>query len=303
MPDVHRETVGYRQMASLSGGRSDIRALLLLGYVVLGAWLIVTSTEPMTLMLVGLMAGMEPSDLLFEIVARLGVGLSIVALALLGGLIAGEAPPLRAGPTIITGTALPAGIGAVALVLASAWAGGVALGRPHAGVADGELYTLGTLLVLLGVISEELLFRGLLQPVLVRAWGAVAGVLISSLAFVVIHMIGGWAHPVSLLNILLAGIWFGLLGLRTGGLLAPILAHFGYNWAEEMIFGASPNPGIGSFGSIFDVDLVGPTIWGGSLEGLNASLAVSVVLIALIIPLAPGVWRQAPSGGKAPAHI
>ncbi len=303
MPDVHRETAGYRHMASLSSGRPDIRALLVLGYVVLGAWLIVTSTEPMTLMLVGLMAGMEPTDLLFEIVARLGVGLSLVALALLGGLIAGEAPPLRVGPTVITGTALPAGIGAMALVLASAWAGGVAIGRPHAGVADGELYMLGTLLVLLGVISEELLFRGLLQPVLVRTWGAAAGVLVSSLAFVVIHMIGGWTHPVSLLNILLAGIWFGLLGWRTGGLLAPILAHFGYNWAEEMIFGASPNPGIGSFGSILDVDLVGPTIWGGSLEGLNASLAVSVVLIALIIPLAPGVWRQASSGGKAPAHI
>ena len=63
-------------------------------------------------------------------------------------------------------------------------------------------------------------------------------------------MVGGWGHPVSLLNILLAGIWFGLLALRTGGLLAPILAHFGYNWAEEMIFGASPNPGVGAFGSV-----------------------------------------------------
>ncbi len=304
MPDVHREPAAYRpELVVPRGGRSDLRALIVLVYVVAGASLIVTSVEPMTLTLIGLIVGPEPSDLAFEIVARLGVGLSVIGLALIGLLVSGEVPPLRTGPAAITGSAFPAGAGALALVLASAWIGGVAVGRPHPAAEDAALFAIGSLLTFLGVFGEELLVRGLLQPALVRAWGPTAGILVASLAFMVIHMVGGWGHPVSLLNILLAGIWFGLLAWRTGGLIAPMLAHFGYNWAEEMVFGASPNPGIGAFGSIMDVDLVGPTIWGGSVEGLNASLAVSIVLVALIIPLALGGGRRTQSGGKAPTNL
>ncbi|TVV72489.1 CPBP family intramembrane metalloprotease [Sphingomonas solaris] len=220
-------------------------------------------------------------------------------LALSGALLARVRLPLGAGRAAIIATALPAGIVAVGLVLASAWAGGVAIGRSHAGIPGAGLFTTGGALILLGVVAEELLLRGLLQPTLVRCWGPAAGVLVCSLAFTVIHMVGGWGHPLSLLNILLAGIWFGLLAWRSGGLVAPILAHFGYNWTEEMIFGASPNPGVGAFGSVVDVDLVGSAIWGGSNEGLNASLAVSLVLVALIIPLAMAMRARTSSGDGA----
>lgn len=302
MPDVRREPA-YRSPVEGWRGRIDLRALVTLVYVVIGSSLIVTLVGPMTLALAGLLAGPAPTELSFEIVARVGVGLAVVGLALLGGLIAGERFPGQAGSALVTGTALPAGAGALTIVLATAWIGGIAIGRPHDGVTDTGLFALGTLLTLLGVLGEELLIRGLLQPILVRAWGPAAGIAVASLAFMVIHMVGGWAYPVSLLNILLAGIWFGLLAWRTGGLLAPVLAHFGYNWAEEMVFGASPNPGIGAFGSIVDVDLVGSTIWGGSVEGLNASLAVSIVLAALIVPLALGSGRHGRSGGKVRAGI
>lgn len=282
----------------------DWRALLLLLYVVAGASLIVSLAGPITLTALTLAGSVAPSGRAMEIAARGGIGLVIVALALAGMLIARERPNFtRLGSATIGWTALPAGLGALTLVMASAWAGGVAVGQPHEGVAGAGLFMLGTLLILLGVLGEELLLRGLLQPVLVRAWGEGAGVLVASLAFVVIHMVGGWGHPVSLANIFLAGIWFGLLAMRTGGLAAPILAHFGYNWAEEMLFGASPNPGVGPFGSIVDVDLVGQAIWGGSSEGLNASVAVSVVLLALIAPLAFGRQQRVAMGGKATARI
>jgi membrane protease YdiL (CAAX protease family) len=298
-PDAHFG----RNPVSPPAVRPEWRALLLLLYVVGGASLIISAAEPITLAALALFAGPAPSDRAFEIAARGGIGLAIVALALAGMLIARERPNLRRlGPVTIGLTALPAGLGALTLVMASAWIGGVAIGGLHHRTADGGLLALGSLLILLGVVGEELLLRGLLQPVLVRTWGAAAGVLVTSLAFMVIHMVGGWGHPVSLLNILLAGIWFGLLAFRTGGLAAPILAHFGYNWAEEMLFGATPNPGVGAFGSIVDVDLVGQAIWGGSPEGLNASLAVSVVLVALITSLALGGRQRIATGGKATAQ-
>lgn len=285
-------------------GGTDWRALLLLLYVVAGASLVVSLAGPITLAFLALANDPAPSDRALEIAARGGIGGVIVMLAVAGMLIARARPNLtRLGSATLGWTALPAGLGALTLVMASAWAGGVAVARPHGGIADGGLFALGSLLILLAVLGEELLLRGLLQPVLVRAWGTTAGVLVTSLAFMVIHMVGGWGHPVSLANILLAGIWFGLLALRTGGLAAPVLAHFGYNWAEEMLFGASPNPGVGPFGSIVDVDLVGRAIWGGSAEGLNASLAVSAVLLALIVPLAIGRRQRVTTSGKATARI
>ena len=316
MADIQREHATYRPdiAAGATGAtgaavtRSHLRALVLLVYVVGGACLIVNSVEPMTLTLTSLLVGLEPSDLHFEILARLGLACSIIGLAAIGAAVAGERPamwadPSRPGSGMLTAAALPAGAGALAVVIGSAWAGGVAVSRPHSAAFDGGLFGAGTLLTMLGVMGEELLLRGLLQPVLVRTWGVTAGILVSSLGFMVIHMVGGWGHPLSLLNILLAGLWFGLLAFRTGGLLAPILAHFGYNWAEELVFGASPNPGIGAFGSIMDVDLVGPTIWGGSVEGLNASLAVSIVLVVLIIPLVLRPGQRTSSQGKAPSGI
>ena len=267
--DIQSEQAAYHPgiAAGAVPTRSHLRAVVMLVYVVGGACLIVNSVEPMTLTLTGLLVGLEPSDLNFEIVARLGLACSIIGLAVIGATIVGERPamwpdPARRGSATLTAMALPAGAGALALAIGAAWAGGVAVARPHPAMFDGALFGAGTLLTLIGVLGEELLLRGLLQPLLVRTWGVAAGIVLSSLAFAAIHMVGGWGHPLSLLNILLAGLWFGLLAFRTGGLLAPILAHFGYNWAEELVFGASPNPGIGAFGAITDVDLVGPTIWG-----------------------------------------
>ena len=95
------------------------------------------------------------------------------------------------------------------------------------------------------------------------------------------------------MNLTLGGVLFGLLAWRSGGLGASIAAHAGWNWAETILFGLDPNPGTGGFGAIHDLDLVGAMRWGGSTEGLNASLAMTIVLAALILPLAATLVRPA----------
>ena len=65
--------------------------------------------------------------------------------------------------------------------------------------------------------------------------------------------------------------------------MAPVAAHFGWNWAETNIFGVFPNPGVDPFGSLIDFELVGAGLWGGSTEGLNASIASSFSLVALCL--------------------
>lgn len=147
---------------------------------------------------------------------------------------------------------------------------------------------LGTATVAVQAAAEELYFRGWLLGSLQRAWGAWPALALSALAFAGLHLLGGARAPLSLVNLLLGGLLFGLLAQRTRGLAAPVAAHAAWNWAEGLLFGLDPNPGTGSFGAIWDHDLVGAALWGGSDEGLNASLAVSAVLIALLIPLL--VW-------------
>ncbi|KTT68023.1 hypothetical protein [Sphingomonas sanguinis] len=47
--------------------------------------------------------------------------------------------------------------------------------------------------------------------------------------------------------------------------------------------GLDPNPGVGAFGAVLDLDLRGASLWGGSDQGLNGSWAMSLSLLALVV--------------------
>ena len=89
------------------------------------------------------------------------------------------------------------------------------------------------LLVLFGVtgapLIEELLFRGLILPVAVRDLGIVAGLLVTSIPFSLMHgpmYDWSWQH-LSLLVIV--GIAFGLIRIRSNSTLASTITHGAYN--------------------------------------------------------------------------
>ena len=67
-----------------------------------------------------------------------------------------------------------------------------------------------------------------------------------------------------------------------------------------MLFGAAPNPGIGSYGALLDLDLVGALRWSGGEEGLNASLAALFALVALIVVTI--AWPRADAAPAAAAQ-
>ena len=208
--------------------------------------------------------------------------IAIVGISLARGWpnLAGTSPLKMSGLGIALGLA-----GLFAAALYAAIAGHIRTG------AGGELSLLtGTLAVAFQSATEEVYFRGWLQPLLVRAWGPIAGICTVALIFAGLHIAGGERSPVTMVNLFLGGILFGLMALRSGGIVLPIAAHFAWNWSEMMLLGLTPNPGVGSFGAIVDLDMAAAAIWGGSQEGLNASIGMSLALLALIIPLA--VWRS-----------
>jgi membrane protease YdiL (CAAX protease family) len=88
-------------------------------------------------------------------------------------------------------------------------------------------------------LGEEMLFRGVLQPVLGRWLGQAGGLLAASLLF-------GLLHPITLTYIVLAaalGLYLGWLALATGNLLVPIVAHALYDFLVLVYLLRRPVPG------------------------------------------------------------
>jgi len=84
------------------------------------------------------------------------------------------------------------------------------------------LYLVVTMMVFVG-LTEELLFRGLLQSYtaeLMPKWQAVH---LTALIFALFHI--GWLNPLEVVFAYSAGVAFGYLLIKTSGLTAPVVAH------------------------------------------------------------------------------
>jgi predicted enzyme related to lactoylglutathione lyase len=95
------------------------------------------------------------------------------------------------------------------------------------------------LLAALAGLGEEALFRGVLQP-----W--LGGVVSPWTAVVLTGILFGALHPVSPAYVLLAGLagaYFGALLVLTGNLLAPIVAHAGYDFVALLVLARLKSPG------------------------------------------------------------
>jgi hypothetical protein len=83
--------------------------------------------------------------------------------------------------------------------------------------------------VTIAPLTEELVFRGFVQPLLVRSLGAVPGILLAAIPFGVLHYHeygNSWRHAVL---IGLAGAAFGWMRHRTGSTQSSTLMHASYN--------------------------------------------------------------------------
>jgi hypothetical protein len=77
-------------------------------------------------------------------------------------------------------------------------------------------------------VSEELLFRGVIQPWIEASWGMMAGLIVSNIAFGLVHAV----TPLYAVLAALVGIYLGL-SLDYGGdrnLLIPIIIHGFYDF-------------------------------------------------------------------------
>lgn len=103
--------------------------------------------------------------------------------------------------------------------------------------ATWEVAAVTLTVCVVGPVAEEVIYRGHLQTGLATFVGPRAAILWSAFLFALTHVTSGWVLfvPIGLL-----GLLFGWLRQRSGGLLAPILAHVAHNSLTVAFVSASP---------------------------------------------------------------
>ncbi|MEO7247759.1 MAG: CPBP family glutamic-type intramembrane protease, partial [Novosphingobium sp.] len=131
--------------------------------------------------------------------------------------------PLQVGPAIARWILFGLIVGVVGLGLSAMLTrlnGGMTLAAQPL-KAGGGLLVLGAALTLFQVLVEELLFRGWLRLVLRAIFGARAAVVLAALAYALFTMAGNVFAILPFANLVLLGLFLGLLAERSGGIAAP----------------------------------------------------------------------------------
>lgn len=149
---------------------------------------------------------------------------------------------------------------------------------PAAGFAFGKLIFV-TVLLLFGVVGEEMMFRGYAFQIVLRTFGPWATILPFALIFAWAHSGNLNASPLGLANTALWGVLLGYAVYRSGSLWLPIGLHFGWNWAL---------PAFGTNLSGFNLSLSGytlnwtaPEILSGGAYGPEGGLVTTVAGLGL----------------------
>ena len=144
-------------------------------------------------------------------------------------------------------------------------------------------------------VGEEIVFRGVLYRRLEERIGTSIALLVSAVAFGLVHSGNAGANWGSTLAIALeSGVLLGLAYATTRSLWLPIGLHLGWNFTEGGIFGAAVSGG--QFTGLIKASLAGPPLITGGAFGPEASLAALVVSLSASIALAwyvvrSGRWR------------
>jgi membrane protease YdiL (CAAX protease family) len=95
-----------------------------------------------------------------------------------------------------------------------------------------------TLVLLPAALAEELICRGYLLTVVRDSVGDRAAVLSTSALFGIIHVVNPGATVLSVMVVLLAGIFLATVRLALNSLYAAWMAHFAWNWVIAVLFHA-----------------------------------------------------------------
>lgn len=138
------------------------------------------------------------------------------------------------------------------------------------------------LLFLLVAFSEEIIFRGVIQPLLLDIpLPKPIALIIASLLFMLAHLNNPGLDWIPLLNLFLAGMFFGMFMLYNQNLWFPISAHLFWNWIQGPILGYKVS-GLTSVTPLIQIKEIAPKWVTGGDFGFEGSVLCSVLLLIAI---------------------
>lgn len=202
-----------------------------------------------------------------------------------------------AGPRAVTEALLGVGLGtAVALtVVAVAFAAGGVRFSPQEGTAAGWLAAaLGALAFLaLPAAAEEALLRGYPLQALAEKWGPVAALALTALVFGALHRTNPNATLMGTANVALAGVFLGVVYLRTASLWWASGVHLGWNWAHGYVADV-PVSGLELLDApLYEGVMQGPAWLGGGGFGPEGSVVSTAVLAGASVWCWRAGWLRA----------
>ncbi len=136
----------------------------------------------------------------------------------------------------------------------------------------------------LGVVGEELLFRGYGFQLLLRHAGPFSTILPVSVLFAAAHAANLNSSPLGLVNTFLWGLVLGFAVIRSGDLWLAIGLHFGWNWTLPL-FGVNLS-GFRMSVSGYTIEWKAGPLWSGGDYGPEAS----VLTLAMMPLLVAALW-------------
>ncbi len=140
-----------------------------------------------------------------------------------------------------------------------------------------------SIVLLFGAVGEEMLFRGYMFQVLVKAIGPFATILPMSVLFGLAHSDNLNFTWMALMNTVLWGVVLGYSFLLSGDLWLPIGLHFGWNWTLPW-FGANLSGftmGVTGYSMHWKVG----ELWSGGAYGPEGGLLTSATVVAVFFYL------------------
>jgi uncharacterized protein len=196
------------------------------------------------------------------------------------------------------------GLALFAIVIGVLWAVGVY--QPQGWGSFGGI-GLGFVFWLAIGVLEEIEFRGLVYRLCGAVLGTWGAIVVSGLAFGLVHGMDPGATATALASVALAGLLLGAAFALTGRLWLPIGIHAGWNFAEGSLFGTAVS-GHDLGASLIKARVAGPELLAGGRFGPEASIVTVIVLlaatgflvrrIAALRRVEPPIWR---AGKAAPA--
>lgn len=145
-----------------------------------------------------------------------------------------------------------------------------------AGFADATFWS-GLILYIFIACYEELVYRGFFMTALKTTRNKWVIALVSAVIFGLTHLLDGGATILTVVNIVLIGLLFAYMFIKTGRLWLCIGFHLGYNFFERSLMG-------GGYNSVAQTPLVhaalsGPDWLAGGAFGIDGSVVCTVLIL------------------------